>query len=465
MRTSAGEFYRRWGRENCVVSGNAHRAEYGLFRQMLSIKCVARGTEDYFLERRRIRVADDTWLVLNEGREYASLLEGPAEAYTFSIFFRPGLAREVAGSLRQSLDQALDDGTAVAERGGRVLRIVAATRWLRHARAAFHPAPGRRGRPRRAMARGAMPVPARAPAARAAAPAAIDSGRARRARARRGASNCCDAWNGPTTSCTRSCRSPISLRDDRRRRPPVAFPFPAPVPGGVRAHAGRAPARAAHAPRAGAARVHPQGVAEIAARVGMSRIALWRALRAPRVPVRGPGAAPTRAPRPRFSRISVVSPSLAHVQPVELHAPFLPARRRGLPQLAHAAVGQRRPGDAVARGRRSCRAAGRSPSMRIAPFSKRPARNSAPPLASIQVWCQRPSSRSKKLRLLPAPPPAPLQFSSSAQPPRMRSMWLWPASLPRSVTFQVTDPEIELMHRRRPRIRAAPVRRPAGAGA
>lgn len=104
------EFYRRWGRENCIISGSAHRAEYRVFRQMLSIKCVARGTEDYFVDRRRIRVTDGTWLVLNEGRAYGSLLEGPGEAYMFSIFFRPGLAREIAGGLRQSLSQALDSG-------------------------------------------------------------------------------------------------------------------------------------------------------------------------------------------------------------------------------------------------------------------------------------------------------------------------------------------------------------------
>lgn len=108
------EFYRRWGRENCIVSGSAHRAEYRTFRQMLSIKCVALGTEDYFVDRRRIRVTDGTWLVLNEGREYGSLLEGPREAYMFSLFFRPGLAREVAGGLGQTLSQALDAGPETA---------------------------------------------------------------------------------------------------------------------------------------------------------------------------------------------------------------------------------------------------------------------------------------------------------------------------------------------------------------
>jgi AraC-like DNA-binding protein len=104
------DFYRRWGRENCVVSGNAKRADYGLFRQTLSIKCVARGHENYFVDRRRITVSDDTFLVLNEGRVYASSLNNPTQAYSFSIFFRPGIAQEVAGALLSPLDAALENG-------------------------------------------------------------------------------------------------------------------------------------------------------------------------------------------------------------------------------------------------------------------------------------------------------------------------------------------------------------------
>jgi hypothetical protein len=46
------DFYRRWGRENCVVSGMSRHAEYGLFRQTLSIKCVAQGSEIYFVDQR-----------------------------------------------------------------------------------------------------------------------------------------------------------------------------------------------------------------------------------------------------------------------------------------------------------------------------------------------------------------------------------------------------------------------------
>jgi AraC family transcriptional regulator len=108
------DFYRRWGRENCIVSGSAHRAEYRQFRQMLSLKCMAHGTETYFVDRRRVTVSDDTYLVLNEGRVYGSVLDAPSEAYSFAIFFRPGLAREVAGDLRRSLPTTLDDGPDTA---------------------------------------------------------------------------------------------------------------------------------------------------------------------------------------------------------------------------------------------------------------------------------------------------------------------------------------------------------------
>ena len=104
------EFYHHWGRENCIVCFTTHRAEYPLFRQTLSLKCIARGTETYFVDRRRITVSDDTYLLLNEGRVYGSVLDVPSGAYSFSIFFRPGLAPEVAGGLQRSLGQALDDG-------------------------------------------------------------------------------------------------------------------------------------------------------------------------------------------------------------------------------------------------------------------------------------------------------------------------------------------------------------------
>jgi hypothetical protein len=103
-------FYARWHRENCVVSGTVRQVEYRPIHQMLSIKCVARGTETYFVDRRRVAVNDDSWLVLNESRVYGSVIDSPHDVDSFSIFFRPGIGREVAGALERSVDHALDDG-------------------------------------------------------------------------------------------------------------------------------------------------------------------------------------------------------------------------------------------------------------------------------------------------------------------------------------------------------------------
>jgi AraC-like DNA-binding protein len=101
-------FYTRWGKENSVVSGLARRAEYEPYRQTLSIKTVVRGREHYFVEGRRVTVTDETYLVLNENRTYSSLLEAQCEAYTFSIFFRPGMGPEIAGESLLDLSDALD---------------------------------------------------------------------------------------------------------------------------------------------------------------------------------------------------------------------------------------------------------------------------------------------------------------------------------------------------------------------
>jgi AraC family transcriptional regulator len=104
------DFYSRWGKENCIVSGKSRHAEYSRFRQTLSIKAILNGSEHYYLDRRRLCVTDETYLILNEGREYASVLEAPQDATSFCIFFRPGMAGEVAGSSRMDTAQALEAG-------------------------------------------------------------------------------------------------------------------------------------------------------------------------------------------------------------------------------------------------------------------------------------------------------------------------------------------------------------------
>lgn len=103
-------FYERWGRENSVISGHSRQMEFAVVRQALSIKCVSGGSERYFVGRHDLPVSDSTWLVLNSGREYGSLLQSEVRAYSFSLFFRPGLADEVAAACRDHPGKALDRG-------------------------------------------------------------------------------------------------------------------------------------------------------------------------------------------------------------------------------------------------------------------------------------------------------------------------------------------------------------------
>ena len=301
MRRSGVISIARWGRENCVVSGTARRVEYRLFRQMLSLKCVARGTETYFVDRRRVTVSDDTFLVLNEGRIYGSVLEAPTEAYSFSIFFRPGFAQEIAADLA-AIARADARSTTARARGA----DANSTNALRHhdsrghSGVALHPAADRRGRARRKLARGAMPVPARATDHR-------STGNASRPRRGTGAAR------RPAKRAELLRRLALAIDfmqrnlgdahhagGHRRRRAPVALSFPAPVPGGAWTHA-RAPicANCARAARWRCSDRPRSAWREIAARVGMSRIALWRSLRA-RNGRRRARAAPAARARPRL---------------------------------------------------------------------------------------------------------------------------------------------------------------------
>jgi len=111
-------FYARWGRENCIIAARTRAADYPPYRQTLSIKAAWGGREDYYVDGRRVAVDDDTFMILNEGRTYGSRLRSLTPVTSFSIFFRPGMARDVARTLAASHEHLLEDpdpGTAPVE--------------------------------------------------------------------------------------------------------------------------------------------------------------------------------------------------------------------------------------------------------------------------------------------------------------------------------------------------------------
>ena len=110
-------FYARWGKENAVICGQSTCAEYATMTQTLSIKMAWRGRERYRLKHREISVDDENYLILNEGSSYGSVLKALRPAWTFAVFMRPGIQREVHAARQTALEPALEQATRRVEGG------------------------------------------------------------------------------------------------------------------------------------------------------------------------------------------------------------------------------------------------------------------------------------------------------------------------------------------------------------
>jgi len=109
-------FYARWGRENAVVLGTTTRAEFEPWTQTLSIKRAWGGEESYLLEGRRLAVDEARTLVLNEGARYGARIASLRPVTSLAVFFRPGMADEVAAAALEGWPRALAHGPGVGRR-------------------------------------------------------------------------------------------------------------------------------------------------------------------------------------------------------------------------------------------------------------------------------------------------------------------------------------------------------------
>ncbi len=74
----------------------------------LSIKCAVRGQESYVVNGRKLRVDGQTYLILNHGQEYDSIIQSEDIVESFIVFFAPDLVDAVYRCVTTSADLKLD---------------------------------------------------------------------------------------------------------------------------------------------------------------------------------------------------------------------------------------------------------------------------------------------------------------------------------------------------------------------
>lgn len=110
-------FYANWGRSTALIRARpARSADLFAHAHPLSIKMAWNGAAYFTLPNRRLRVDDDSYLILNEGTHYGTAFRAERVMDCFCVFFRVGLAAEVAAAQRTTPAQAADCGLALPRR-------------------------------------------------------------------------------------------------------------------------------------------------------------------------------------------------------------------------------------------------------------------------------------------------------------------------------------------------------------
>ena len=108
------DYVARWTKENTLLCGETRLAEYPSVMHPLSIKMAWGGREVYRLRRRDVHVREGSYLVLNDGDEYGSVLKCERPATSYSIFFRRGLAEEIVAARRVGVERSLEQAVEPA---------------------------------------------------------------------------------------------------------------------------------------------------------------------------------------------------------------------------------------------------------------------------------------------------------------------------------------------------------------
>ncbi|HLK61013.1 MAG TPA: AraC family transcriptional regulator [Chthonomonadaceae bacterium] len=82
---------------------------------LLSLKVALNGQEFYEVGRDQVAIDNDSYLILNDGQEYASRIESETPVESFAVFFSPDFAFDTLRSLITPYDQLLDLPTTSAQ--------------------------------------------------------------------------------------------------------------------------------------------------------------------------------------------------------------------------------------------------------------------------------------------------------------------------------------------------------------
>ena len=109
-------FYANWGRSTALIRARPRSADLFAHAHPLSIKMAWNGSVFFSLPNRRLRVDDDSYLILNEGTHYGTAFRSERVMDCFCVFFRNGLAQELSGARHATLAQAAASGPDLPRR-------------------------------------------------------------------------------------------------------------------------------------------------------------------------------------------------------------------------------------------------------------------------------------------------------------------------------------------------------------
>lgn len=105
---SFSDFKENLGKKNIVVMARHNHLFTSFKNAPFSLKTTICGRETYRLGERAVPVDADTFLLVNKGRNYESIIKSDISVASYSLFFREGMAAQILGTVARHHEENLD---------------------------------------------------------------------------------------------------------------------------------------------------------------------------------------------------------------------------------------------------------------------------------------------------------------------------------------------------------------------